>query len=688
MIIKQQLDTILARHGYLPEVELKKLADRLAIPLYRIQEVVSFYSHYRITPPPAVEIHVCRDMSCHLRGAPAMIAKLQQGLASASAAEQPENQAAVCPVSCLGRCDRAIAARIYHNPPHDAAHGNGDPAGGHHVYNFLSRSAAEIQAAAESLLRGDSQPIPAADSDSDLPDRSAEWKINVYANQPREQRYQALRRVVDAICGFKPTERLGRGLKRDRLPGQAAGDSERDRITNVLLKNSVLLGMGGAGGQAFKKWSEVRKPESDQKYVICNADESEPGTFKDRELLLRTPGLIVEGVLLAALVVGANQGYIYIRHEYEECIEAVREEIEWARQMGLCGENILGSELTIQVDEFTSPGGYICGEQTALIQAMEDKRAEPRIRPPEIQTNGLWDKPTLVNNVETLAWAPAVILHGEASAVKATAGAGAAAAPQRSGKDAPDTDRSWYAGHGRPFGEVAAAVLATERDWSNRHGAAPRFPGLRMFSISGDVQVPGVYEVENGITVRDLIERAGGMREGQALLAMALSGPSGGFTPARLERADWPEKLQRALLDLPQIELLDLQMHINYFRAWDLMLGAGIVVYGAKANLVEQALACLRFFQAESCGKCVPCRIGSTKLAEIGDQLAQRQLTAEDVARLEDEYGPVKELEFAMKNTAICGLGTVASNPLTSLLRFFPTQVQQYTRGASSAPSR
>src|SRR5206468_8971882 len=158
------------------------------------------------------------------------------------------------------------------------------------------------------------------------------------------------------------------------------------------------------------KWCEVREAVGERKYVVCNADESEPGTFKDRELLLRTPYLVVEGVLLAGIVLGAGAGYIYIRHEYEECIAAVREEIAWAEQQGLCGDNILGSGVNMQVEVFVSPGGYICGEQTALIQAIEDKRAEPRNRPPELQTNGLWDMPTLLNNVETLAWVPAVVL--------------------------------------------------------------------------------------------------------------------------------------------------------------------------------------------------------------------------------------------------------------------------------------
>src|SRR5439155_14086788 len=352
----------------------------------------------------------------------------------------------------------------------------------------------------------------------------------------------------------------------------------------------------------------------------------------------------------------------------------VREEIAWAEQQGLCGDDILGSGVSLQVEVFVSPGGYICGEQTALIQAIEDKRAEPRNRPPELQTNGLWDMPTLVNNVETLAWAPSIVLLGESQSPAAPA---APRQPCRAiEKSAPNTDQSWYGGQGRPFGELAKMILGSDADWQRRHGQAARFPGLRMFSISGDLNRPGVYEVENGITVRELIDLAGGIRGGQRLKAMALSGPSGGFTPAVLARAMWPRKVQKLLPDSVQrVELLDLQMHINYFRVWDLMLGAGIVVYGEDADLVQQALACQRFYQAESCGKCVPCRIGSTKLAEVASDLADSRLTKADLERLVSEAGPIGELTFTMASTAICGLGTVAPNPLTTLLKYFPNEI-------------
>ncbi len=646
-MIVQQLNQIQTRFGYLPRESLVALAERLAVPLYRIEEVVSFFPHYRKTPPPELEVDVCRDMSCHLRGASRLIDDLKQNLAE----EIKAGRAAVCGVSCLGRCDRAPAVRIHQ---HTAGH-NGD----HEPVSYFGRSNQEVVGVVRSLASG-GQPQMVPNYDRDVPDASTAWKINAYAGKPREERYQALKRVMEAI-----------------RKGAAAGDAERDRVIQSALKNAVLLGMGGAGGQAFKKWCEVREAVGERKYVVCNADESEPGTFKDRELLLRTPYLVVEGVLLAGIVLGATQGYIYIRHEYEECIESVREEIAWCEQQGLCGEDILRSGVEMQVEAFVSPGGYICGEQTALIGAIEDKRAEPRNRPPELQTNGLWDMPTLVNNVETLAWAPAVVLFGEGQQPPAISGVRATCRTIE--KTAPDTDKSWYGGQGKPFGELAAIILGSDADWQRRHGQATRFPGLRMFSISGDLNKPGVYEVENGITVGELIELAGGIRGGKKLKAMALSGPSGGFTPAVLKREQWPRKLQRLLPEtIKQVELADLQMHINYFRVWDLMLGAGIVVYSEEADLVEQALTCQRFYQAESCGKCVPCRIGSTKLAEIADDLVNRRLNKSHLAELVAETGPIGELTFTMVNTAICGLGTVAPNPIATLLKYFPKDVERY----------
>jgi NADH:ubiquinone oxidoreductase subunit F (NADH-binding) len=407
--------------------------------------------------------------------------------------------------------------------------------------------------------------------------------------------------------------------------------------------------MGGAGVPAYRKWLDVWQADGDEKYVVCNGDESEPGTFKDRELLLRTPHLVVEGVILAGLMTNATAGYIYIRHEYGEQIAAVRAEIERAAGLGACGANVFGTGRAFPVEVYVSPGGYICGEQSALLEAMEDRRAQPRNRPPELATNGLRDKPTLVNNVETLAWAPATLLRHNI--------AGGA---------------SWYAGQGRPG-----------------------FRGRRLLSISGDLERPGVYEIPIGLPLGDLIALAGGIRGGRPLGAVAPSGPSGGLLPPTLTAAPgWEDRLKARLAEVGpdqrdvyrrvfegglaagnrKLDLLTLPLDLNLFRAVGpilglrvaVMLGAGLAVYAAGTDVLAQAVNFTEFFRNESCGKCVPCRIGSQKLVEIGTRLLTRR---DGVAAAGAD---VFDLAYTLGLTSICGLGVVAPNPLATALDLFP----------------
>lgn len=591
-MIVQKLHEIQERAGYLPRQDLVSLATRLAVPLYRIQEVASFFPHFHLTPPAPVEVHVCRDMACALRGSCA----LQRDLA-ARAKARGDDKVEVKFVSCLGRCDRAPAARVSLQETGHAL-----------TRNYLGRTADEVWRAAEQGLTGY---LPPGDTDFEhVPTQLPDWTIDVYQVQPA---YRGVRWFVEQF------------VQHTSVPAAPEENHPRHALIK-RLETAGLLGMGGAGGRAYKKWLDVLEARGSEKYAVCNGDESEPGTFKDREILLRAPHLVVEGMILAGLVVGAQKGYVYIRHEYEEAIEAVRAAIAAAVAGGYCGEKILGSSLSFDLEVFVSPGGYICGEQSALIQAIEDKRAEPRNRPPELQTNGLWDKPTLVNNVETFAWVPSIVLQDD----------------------------------GRTF---AAA-------------GRPGFKGRRIFSISGDVARPGVYEVANGTTLRELIyDLAGGMRNGMALKAMALSGPSGGFTPARVPAKALPEAFVKA--KLPEgaefFDLLDFELDIENSRKLRLMLGAGMVAYGTEADLVEQARVCNEFYHKESCGKCVPCRLGSRKFFEYAEELQNNRWQADDVA---SRTGLLKELTTAMDQASICGLGKVAPNPLMTLLRYFPQEFQ------------
>ncbi len=634
-MIIQELQQLQHEHGFLPRQALRQLSDRLAVPLYRIHEVASFYPHFRVfaneaeeareqAKLPSCEVAVCRDMACRLRGSAQVAAQLRALPATKN------GSLSVHEVSCLGRCDRAPAIRVHRLADHS-------------VRNLFGRPANEVCEIVSQISTTAAPSDLPDDRDEWLPSSADAWRINIYAGQPANQRYAAIRQWLSVF-------------QNPPAPRKPAPDAPRDdRPQHPLIAalwTANLLGMGGAGGRAWKKWEEVLRAKGQQKYVVCNGDESEPGTFKDREIFLRTPYLVLEGVILAGLLLRAKRGYIYIRHEYEEQIAAMRSEIEAARTLGVCGKNILGSDLNFDVEVFVSPGGYICGEQTALIQVIQDERAEPRNRPPELQTNGLWDMPTLLNNVETFAWVPAVLTQG-------------------------NSDGSWYSA----LGQVKPTPV--------KENSLPHYQGARFFSVSGDVARPGVVEVSIGITLGELIDQyCGGMRDGKKLKAVATSGPSAGFLPAAIPLDAFSPRVQKKLSEHKLIaagdkefQLRRLPLELGVVRDLNLMLGGGIVIYAEGADLVDQAVACLRFYQSESCGKCVPCRIGSTKMVEIGEALQNRELSAAEIeGLLSASGGMVLELSQAMAETAICGLGNVAPNPLRTLLSYFPADLQRYVR--------
>lgn len=592
-MIVQELHKIQQRHGFLPKDELHELSHRLGTPLYRLNEVASFFPHFKLEPGPKVEVLVCHDMACHLRGGNALRAELEKEFPAGN------KNFVVRPVSCLGRCDRPVAALV-NNHLHIAAETN------------MAEAVKQIAEVAKKLAAG-AEVHHAHDADLKR-HATANWKIDPYKTADGgKAEYRAVRDFIAKPDG-------------DNLIAQ--------------LKEADLRGMGGAGVPAAQKWNDVRNAGGEQKFIVCNADESEPTTFKDRELLLRTPHLILEGMILAGLLSGATRGYVYIRHEYHEQIEIVRAEIARAEALGACGSNVFESGKAFYLEVFESPGGYICGEQSALIEAMEDKRAQPRNKPPQLETNGLYDKPTLVSNVETFAWAPAIMIHGGA----------------------------WYRDLGRPGCK-----------------------GARFFSICGDVKKPGAYEVPCGITLGELInDFAGGMAK--KFKAVAPSGPSGGFVPAHVPIADlprgWQEKLPKTFVDktlaatapvgqVPTYDILDFPLDLQCSRDMGVMLGAGMMVYGEGANMLDHALNCLEFFRNESCGKCVPCRIGTQKLVEIAGTF-RSQAAAKPKPQ---SWEPViADLSQAMQLTSICGLGLVAPTPLTSVLKYFPEDVASFGR--------
>ncbi len=367
------------------------------------------------------------------------------------------------------------------------------------------------------------------------------------------------------------------------------------------LKAAGLSGLGGAGFPTGVKWEAVRKAPGPDKYVVCNADESEPGTIKDRFILQHLAHLVIEGMIIGGLVTGAQRGILYIRHEYEPQQRILEEEIRRCEREGLLGTNILGSGLCFELEIFVSPGGYICGEETALMEAIEGKRAEPRNKPPFPVTNGVFNKPTALNNVETFANVPQILVQGV----------------------------DWYKAQGQG-------------------GAA----GLKFVGVSGDVRKPGIFIIPMGTPVSEVIfNQAGGIRDGKQLKAFAPSGPSSGYLPA---------------------SMADVRLDFKSLAAIGSMLGSGAIVVCAEGTcMLDMALNAVTFFRNESCGKCVPCRMGSQKMVDILTGWSQGKGSPRDLQL-------VDELSEAMKLTSICGLGQFAHSPITSVLKHFREEIEAH----------
>ncbi|MGB0034982.1 MAG: NAD(P)H-dependent oxidoreductase subunit E [Candidatus Acidiferrales bacterium] len=540
-MIVQELKAVQRQFGFLPAEQLEALSKRIDIPLTRLHQVASFFPHFRLTPPPKADVRVCRDMSCHLRGGDRLRTNLESRFHGAK-----EQDVTIRGVSCLGQCDHAPAVsindRIY--PQMDEAH-----------VEDLIRGA---------ILRGELPEPP-------YPHENVQCASDPYHGKDR---YGALRRLVESRAWNGALE---------------------------ALKASGLRGLGGAGFPTESKWQLVRQQPDPEKYIVCNADESEPGTIKDRYILSHIPHLVAEGMIIAGLITGAKKGILYIRHEYEHQEKIFEQEIHHCRKEGLLGQHILGTDLTFDLEVFVSPGGYICGEESALLEAIEDKRAEPRNKPPFPGQQGLWNKPTVINNVETFVHVPQILFRGV----------------------------DWYKAQG--VGGVA---------------------GLKFVGISGDIVRPGVYELPMGTPVSDLIyKKAGGLPDGKKLKGFAPSGPSSGYLPASM--AD---------------------VHLDFKSLADAgsMLGSGAVVVCAEPTcMLDMALSSTAFFRNESCGKCVPCRVGSQKMVDILTGWTQGQGSSTDIPLL-------AELSQAMMLTSICGLGQVVPVPIASVLKHFREEVEAH----------
>lgn len=409
-------------------------------------------------------------------------------------------------------------------------------------------------------------------------------------------------RIVLRNCGKIDPENIEEYIAEDGYMALAKVLTEMtpEQVIDTVLA-SGLRGRGGAGFPPAKKWQLCRASKATPKYIICNADEGDPGAFMNRRVLEGDPHSVLEGMIIAAYAIGAARGYVYCRAEYPIAVRTFRLAIQQARDLGLLGENILGSGFSFDLEVRMGAGAFVCGEETALMASIEGKRGEPRPRPPFPAVAGLWGKPTNINNVETYANVPQIILRGP----------------------------EWY------------ASIGTEKS-----------KGTKTFALAGDIKHSGLIEVPMGITLREIIyDVGGGIRDDKGFKAIQTGGPMGGCLPA---------------------QYLDLPVDYESLRSAGSMMGSGgLVVMDEDTCMVDIARFFMDFTQDESCGKCVPCRVGTRRILEILTRICAGNGHDGDIELLETLCAHVS-------SASLCGLGQGAPQPVISTLRFFRAEYEAH----------
>lgn len=530
------------RFGYISPKAATQISSALNVPLADISGVIEFYSMLHDKPTAKSIIRICTSPTCSSQGARELLSEMSQALDIAPGYPNADGEYFLEQVECLGLCDQAPAA-----------------------------------------LMG-LKPIPHASVERVL-SREGEFHTEVYADTPLiTRRFDVVDPgsiddflAYDGFSGFQNALELG--------PEEVCS----------WVSGSGLLGRGGAAFATDIKWEGAASAAGTPKYIVCNADESEPGTFKDRILLERDPLAILEGMLIGGFAIGAHKGFIYVRGEYPRAQQSIKSAIDASYERGYLGENILDSGFSFDIELRSGAGAYICGEETALFESIEGKRGFPRLKPPFPTTHGLYGKPTVINNVETFANVSLIL---------------------RLGVEA-------YCAYGSE---------SSTGPWT--------------FCLSGDVALPGLYEVTQPVTLRELIfERAGGIKDGAELQAVLLGGAAGKFvSPSNL----------------------DVRLTQEDTREAGLTLGSGaIVVLSEHANLRDSLAALGHFFAHESCGKCYPCQLGTQRQSEILDRIHQHETLAGDRERLLD-------VGLTMTDASICGLGQTAASAVLSAIELWP----------------
>jgi NADH-quinone oxidoreductase subunit F len=548
------LHAVQDRIGWISQPALNYISRRLAVPPAEAYGVATFYALYATRPRPPVVAHVCDDIACRMAGAEGICDDLRRSVGPEGEAAR-DGRIGWLRSPCLGLCDLAPAALI-------TTAGEAPRA-----MSAAPVDAAGVLAALETgrTARGDRHGV----------------------GEPGRGRL--LGRIGVADPTSLDDYRAHGGYTALTKALSTGADTVIAEVTA-----SKLMGRGGAAFPTGRKWAAVAAQSTQPHYLVCNADESEPGTFKDRVLLEGDPFAIVEAMTIAAFATGCETGYLYIRGEYPEAEGRVANAIARARDAGLLGPDVAGSGFAFDIELRRGAGAYICGEETALFESIEGKRGEPRNKPPFPVEVGLFGKPTVVNNVETLANIPLIVLDG---------------------------------------GE-AYARIGTEGS-----------TGPKLFCLSGHVERPGVYEVEFGASLGDLIELAGGVPGGRDIRAILLGGAAGVFVGS---------------------DALDMPLTFEATRAAGATLGSGVImVFDETADLVDTLRRIAQFFRDESCGQCVPCRVGSVRQEELLARLA----AGSRVRSREEELVLLREIGQAMRDASICGLGQTASSAIESALR-------------------
>ena len=524
-------------YGWISEPVATQISRSLRVPLADVHGVIEFYSLFYNEAIGKRVIRVCTDQACALKGADGLLNHLCQHY-DVKPGQTTRDMALTIEASpCLGLCEQAPVALV---------DGDAETNISSDFHNYDLGRPKSIVGGSIRLLTSNSG--------------------NGTTSLAQYGKYPALAKAL----GMKPEEIVDE------------------------IKASGLVGRGGAAFPTGVKWEGAAKAPGNEKYVICNADESEPGTFKDRILLLDDPHRTIEGMAIAAYAIGAGHGYIYIRAEYPYILPVLENALNEARAVNLLGENILDSGFSFDIEIRVGAGAYICGEETALFESIEGKRGFPRVKPPFPTTHGLFGKPTVINNVETLCNVPLIIARGS----------------------------------------VEYRKIGTEKS-----------PGPKLFCVSGDVAKPGLYEVPFGVTLREMLDMAGGVANDKKLQSVLFGGAAGAFATS---------------------DQLDVKMTFEDLRAAGLPLGSGVVMAFDETRDMRDVLKRLgHFFAHESCGKCYPCQMGTQRQMEILDRIAEGKVLEGDLIRLQD-------VGWTMTDASLCGLGQTAASAVLSAIKLWP----------------